>query len=288
MRRSALLAALLLAAAPLPARELVEVVRIVPLERRGNAFSADFRDAVSSAKVRRAALLVDWWTGPGDDRVGDPEAAETGGFRFRLRRGREWIDLPEAKRDLRLTARIEAPEEQLAGEDVRGDWLVEQVAGEEEAVSVAVEVVYEVPWGKGFALPDLAVAGILLTDLEPDPPSAGTFPLRRDFPEVEAGKAYAARVLLANRGMGDARAPDIGFFLTGADGKGRKALAPAEVGIEVREKEELRVKWELVVPARTKPGLHLLHAVADPRGRIKELNEENNSFSRVIRVVEAR
>ena len=33
-----------------------------------------------------------------------------------------------------------------------------------------------------------------------------------------------------------------------------------------------------------KPGLYLLHAVTDPLSRVKEFDEENNEFTRVVEI----
>lgn len=68
-------------------------------------------------------------------------------------------------------------------------------------------------------------------------------------------------------------------------GKGRVNLPAAKTDVVIREGEEMGVKWALAVPAKTAPGLYFLHALVDPKGRINEMNEENNEFCRVVRVV---
>ena len=121
--------------------------------------------------------------------------------------------------------------------------------------------------------------------IERHPSAEGTYPERRDFPELTAGKKYKAKVHLANPGYGDAHEPEISLFLTNLDGKKKKSLPPLKVEIYIREGEEMRVSWTLPLSAKLKPGLYRLHAVADPADRVRELDEANNSYSRIIRVI---
>jgi hypothetical protein len=285
--RAAALAALLFLpalAAGQGLSSLTEMEREIRLEEKGGLFTKRVRDVVSNAKVKTFTVVCDWWNGGVDERVGNEAKATKGEYVLEVRRGKRWHELPAVKRDLRLEARVKAPEGLFKDEPVRGDWIVRMKKGDEPVRKVAIRLVYIVPWGKGLAQPDLAVERIVFDDLETHPPAENRFPEKRDFPTLEAGKTYKARVHLENRGYGDVNKPDVALFLTRPDGKGRKGLPPLSIEIYIREKESLRSAWKLPVPKKLKPGLYLLHAVADPRQRVSELDEENNAYSRPIRV----
>jgi hypothetical protein len=259
----------------------------IRLVKKGGAFTGKVRGELGSARVKSLTLVLDWWEGPGDDRLGDRPRAVKGGFEFEVRHGRARHLLGPVERDLRLEARLEAPEGVLEGETISGNWTVRQSAGEEPVQSIRIELKILIAWGKGLATPDLRVERIWFEDLEPEETSEGSYPLKRDYPQLVAGKSHAAKVHLWNRGAGDAREPEVAMFLTGIDGKNRRGLPPAQVLIVLRENEDMRVKWEMPVPRRLAPGLYLLHAIADPKNNVRELDEENNAYSRVIRVMAA-
>jgi len=288
IRASGLLLLCLLAAPPLGAQELgrMEMSRTWALERKGDLFTAKIRDVLTSARVKSFSVGLDWWNGGEDDRVGDRAKAEREKYRVEVKHGKVWLDLGEVTRDLRLEAAAASPEGVLAGEAVRGEWNARVVGGKEKPERAWLTVTFDVPFGKGLAQPDLAVRAIRFPDLEKDPPAAGTFPEKRDFPKLLAGKTYDAKVHVENRGYGDVRKADFSFAITDAAGKGRKTLPPLEIDVPIREQEDLRASWELPVPKGLKPGLYRLHAVSDPGGRVKELDEANNEYSRVVRIVE--
>jgi hypothetical protein len=277
---------LLLAGRPPAAQEpgLAELARTISLANGGEGFTKKLTGIVTNARVKSLALNLDWWTGPGDDRVGEPAKAVKAGFRFEVRHGADWIELPPVTRDLDLTGRTEAPRGTLAGEPVGGLWAVRQTAGDEPVQRVEVLVTYLVPAGKGINQPDLVVAGVRFTELEADPVPEGRFPLRRDYPVLLAGKEHPARVIVRNAGYGDAREPEVALWLVPIEGKGRTNLPSAGTDVVLREGEEMGIRWALPLPAKLAAGLYRLVAEVDPGGRVNEMNEENNLFSRVIRV----
>jgi subtilase family serine protease len=50
----------------------------------------------------------------------------------------------------------------------------------------------------------------------------------------------------------------------------------------------MELRWALPLPPKLAPGLCRLFAAVDQKGRVSEMNEENNEFGRVIRVVAPR
>jgi hypothetical protein len=78
------------------------------------------------------------------------------------------------------------------------------------------------------------------------------------------------------------------LWLVPVESKARTNLPPAKTDVELREGEDMGLRWALPLPAKAAPGLYQLFAAVDPKGRVNEMNEENNEFGRVIRVVAPR
>jgi hypothetical protein len=260
--------------------DITKEIRLV--EKRG-AFSWKVRDVMSNARVKSLVVVADWWNDAEDDRVGDPEKAEKEEFVLEIRRGREWHELPPVRRDLRLIATVPVPAELFLDEEVRGEWIVRQKKGDEPPRRVSIRMVYRVPWGKGLQVPDLTIERIVFDDIETYPPADGDLPERRDFPKLSAEGRHHAKIHIRNAGYGDANEPTFAFWITDLDGKGRKNLPPLQLEIYIREGESLRVKYTVPIP-KLDPGLYRLHAVADPSARIRELDEDNNGYSKILRV----
>jgi hypothetical protein len=73
---------LVLAGRPPSAQEtaLAELTRTIARSRSGAFFTKKLTGVVTNARLKSLALVLDWWSGPGDDRVGDPAKAAKGGF----------------------------------------------------------------------------------------------------------------------------------------------------------------------------------------------------------------
>jgi hypothetical protein len=287
MIRRALLGLLPLALVlPAAAQQLgkTEMTRTWTLEKKGGQFTAKIRDILASAEIKSFAVRIDWWNGGEDARVGDRTAAEREKYEVEIRHGKVWQKLGTHRRDLRLEVLANSPKEALEGDAVRGEWVLRVKGGKERPERAWLSVTFLVPFGKGLAQPDLRVAAIEFTETEKYPPAKGRYPIKRHFPEIEPGKTYATRVHLVNAGYGDVPKCTIAMHLTDEEGKGRKNLPEIDVDVMVREQETLRRKWKFRAPKKLKPGLYHLHAACDPGGRVKELDEANNRFSRIVRV----
>lgn len=278
--------ALLLPGARSPAAETADYVRVFePPSKGSGTWGGRFAARPSEGTLVGLAVVGDWWDGPGDPRAGDGKLSAMPGILYEVRRGEgPWVALPAVDRDLRLTARAEAPAEaaDLLGGNPDGEWSVRQKAGGAYPRTLRIEFTCR---GDALLVKDLRVADLRLPDLDPAPVVGRPYVRDRvGNPTLLPGAAVEAVVVVENCGARRTKEVDLDLVVAPFGKRQGRRLGFVQVpALDPGASAEVKVSGRIPEEPPLEPGIHEILAVVDPRGTEREVESANNALSRAFR-----
>jgi len=231
------------------------------------------------------AVAADWWEGPGDLRAGDEKRCAMPGIVYEVKRGDgPWTALPPASRDLRLTARAEAPAEAkaLLGGSPSGEWSVRQSAGGAYPKLLRLELTCR---GDPLLVKDLRVKSLMLPGLDPKPIIGREYiPDRIDNPVLKAGDEVHAVIVVENCGARPVKEVDLDLLAVPRGRRQGKRMGFAQVpALEPGKSVELRIDGKIPPDVLAESGAAEILALVNPRGTEREVETWNNAAVRAFR-----
>ena len=284
MLPAALLLAASLAAAAVDTFDYVRVLE--PVSKGMGVWTGRLPAGPGAEDLVGVAVAADWWDGPGDPRVGDAKRSAMPGIVYEMKRGEgPWTPIAAAARDLRLTARAEAPPDarSLLGGSPAGEWSVRQVAGGAYPRALHLEFTCR---GDPLLAKDLRVKSLMLPGYDPKPVIGHDYiPDRIENPTLRPGAEVHAVVVVENCGARKTKEVDLDLVAAPRGKRLGKRIGFAQVPVlEPGASAELKIDGKIPADVAVESGVYEVVAVVNPRMAEREVETWNNALGRAFRL----